>query len=642
MNERIRISDSKADAMRKHKASQLTKAKIPQSPISPIGRILFLQKTIGNQAVQKLFKSEALLTKLRRGGVDHVQQISTLDRKSVGEDEVIPELEEVIQRERGGGHALDSEVRAQIEPAFGTDFSGVRVHTDGRADALNHALSARAFTTGQDIFFRQGEYNSGSACSRKLLIHELTHVVQQSGAGIQQKLSAGQPGDEYEQEADKMAEQVTAMLDAGMPTQPKSTPGLEQTEEGEQCMNQRLPLQRSSMTQDAFSKSVHLSQVKHHLTGNMLQRAWSLDSSLDATGQGGSTSGNGTLTRIFNPRGVFGRAYTWQSKPRWQWCIDGGTASLNLWKTTQYTFKHDGRDTNILELTVSGDLSGGAKAEDLHYAKSGATVVGLVKVRTPTAPTPSPTKLFDIEDGGKSSANVGTIADIEATIPIDGTVTVKIPLKAAAEGELADFSEGLTPPRSQDVAGVVGSETIVDLYLGARVEAAADVESTCSLLEGSFDDVNWSNATGTYNLIRWRDRAAPAAVPPAAPGAAPEGGMGAAGSAGSRHQVRFQLQAGRRELIPSTVITRDRPITAEEGVIGVDNLWERAQRRHRDACTGAAQQMKATIRRYPPSGVACPPQCGHITDKMCDRDVTEDGYRLRIDLNNDAGHNFQS
>ncbi len=84
-----------------------------------------------------------------------------------------------IERVRGGGHALDGAVRGQMEQAFGADFGGVRVHTDGQADQLNQALQARAFTTGQDIFFRRGEYRPGSGAGRQLLAHELTHVVQQ-------------------------------------------------------------------------------------------------------------------------------------------------------------------------------------------------------------------------------------------------------------------------------------------------------------------------------------------------------------------------------------------------------------------------------------------------------------------------------
>jgi hypothetical protein len=66
-------------------------------------------------------------------------------------------VEATIERVRGYGQALDGAARAFLEPEFGADFSGVRRHTDGEADTLNRALSARAFTSGRDILFRQGD-----------------------------------------------------------------------------------------------------------------------------------------------------------------------------------------------------------------------------------------------------------------------------------------------------------------------------------------------------------------------------------------------------------------------------------------------------------------------------------------------------
>jgi hypothetical protein len=92
-----------------------------------------------------------------------------------------PAVEQSIESARGGGQSLSAQVRHSMEQAFGTDFGGVRVHTDPRAHAANQSLSARAFTTGQDIFFREGEYNTGARGGQELLAHELAHVVQQGG-----------------------------------------------------------------------------------------------------------------------------------------------------------------------------------------------------------------------------------------------------------------------------------------------------------------------------------------------------------------------------------------------------------------------------------------------------------------------------
>jgi hypothetical protein len=46
-----------------------------------------------------------------------------------------------------------------MERAFGADFSGVKVHADAQSNQLNQSIQARTFTTGQDVFFSEGEYN---------------------------------------------------------------------------------------------------------------------------------------------------------------------------------------------------------------------------------------------------------------------------------------------------------------------------------------------------------------------------------------------------------------------------------------------------------------------------------------------------
>lgn len=95
--------------------------------------------------------------------------------------ETSTELSGEINRARGGGRPLDAASQQSMGQAMGTDFSGVRVHTDERADKLNRSLSARAFTTGRDIFFRQGTYQPGSKEGQRLIAHELTHVGHQNG-----------------------------------------------------------------------------------------------------------------------------------------------------------------------------------------------------------------------------------------------------------------------------------------------------------------------------------------------------------------------------------------------------------------------------------------------------------------------------
>ena len=83
---------------------------------------------------------------------------------------------------RGPGRPLEPEARASLEPRFGFDFSGVRVHTDGRAAASARAVNALAYTAGNHVVFDEGRYQPSSPAGRRLLAHELTHVVQQHGA----------------------------------------------------------------------------------------------------------------------------------------------------------------------------------------------------------------------------------------------------------------------------------------------------------------------------------------------------------------------------------------------------------------------------------------------------------------------------
>lgn len=98
--------------------------------------------------------------------------------------EVSEDLEARIKGEEGKGEPIPDTLRASLEPHFGRDFSEARVHTDAEADSMSQQLGARAFTHGNDIFFREGDYRPESDEGKRLLSHEMTHVVQQGGAPI--------------------------------------------------------------------------------------------------------------------------------------------------------------------------------------------------------------------------------------------------------------------------------------------------------------------------------------------------------------------------------------------------------------------------------------------------------------------------
>jgi hypothetical protein len=96
---------------------------------------------------------------------------------------VSDEFEQQLQSAKGSGQALDADLQQSMGQAMGADFSGVKVHTDAQSDQLNESIQSKAFTTGADVFFRVGEYDPGSKGGQELIAHELTHVVQQGGAG---------------------------------------------------------------------------------------------------------------------------------------------------------------------------------------------------------------------------------------------------------------------------------------------------------------------------------------------------------------------------------------------------------------------------------------------------------------------------
>ena len=117
-----------------------------------------------------------------------------------------------------GGRALPGGLRAALEAAFGgVDFSGVRVHTDSTAHEAAETIRARAYTVGQDIFFRRGEWSPDSGQGQHLLAHELTHVVQHQEGRLHssgQDLDVSSPTDTVELEAERMAPQVVEALGA--------------------------------------------------------------------------------------------------------------------------------------------------------------------------------------------------------------------------------------------------------------------------------------------------------------------------------------------------------------------------------------------------------------------------------------------
>jgi hypothetical protein len=93
--------------------------------------------------------------------------------------QVEPEEEE--EELQAKATSLSENDRAFFEPRFGYDFGQARMYTDTQAAESARAVNARAFTVGRDVLFGIGQYTPGTSEGRRLMAHELTHVVQQSG-----------------------------------------------------------------------------------------------------------------------------------------------------------------------------------------------------------------------------------------------------------------------------------------------------------------------------------------------------------------------------------------------------------------------------------------------------------------------------
>jgi hypothetical protein len=93
-----------------------------------------------------------------------------------------PAIADRLSARQGGGETLPAGARRGMEKAFGYDFSRVRVHHDSEAGSISREINALAFTHGRDIYFGSGMYKPNDTAGRRLLAHELTHVVQQGQA----------------------------------------------------------------------------------------------------------------------------------------------------------------------------------------------------------------------------------------------------------------------------------------------------------------------------------------------------------------------------------------------------------------------------------------------------------------------------
>lgn len=121
-----------------------------------------------------------------------------------------PVVHEVL---RSPGRSLDAGTRGEMERGFGHSFASVRVHDDARAADSARAVGAQAYAVGRDVVFGAGRYAPGTGEGRRLIAHELAHVVQQDGGAstaLQPRLEVGPADGAAEREAEAAADAVSA------------------------------------------------------------------------------------------------------------------------------------------------------------------------------------------------------------------------------------------------------------------------------------------------------------------------------------------------------------------------------------------------------------------------------------------------
>lgn len=129
--------------------------------------------------------------------------------ESVGSARVPGVVAEVL---RSSGRPLDAATRTSMDTRFQFDFSRVRIHDDAQAAESASAVSALSYTVGRHIVFGPGQYSPATAAGRRLLAHELTHVVQQHASSLAaaQPFTIGSANSPAEREADAIADAVAA------------------------------------------------------------------------------------------------------------------------------------------------------------------------------------------------------------------------------------------------------------------------------------------------------------------------------------------------------------------------------------------------------------------------------------------------
>ncbi|MCW3070870.1 MAG: hypothetical protein JWO44_760 [Bacteroidetes bacterium] len=136
---------------------------------------------------QSEVQADEMASSFMQGNAEQSRQILSGQNPSISKKEEGSGMEtsgsfdQQLQSTKGQGQKLDEGTQAKLEEHTDTDLSDVNIHTGSKAHELSESINAKAFAHGQDIYFKQGNYNPQSNEGKELLAHEVAHTVQQGG-----------------------------------------------------------------------------------------------------------------------------------------------------------------------------------------------------------------------------------------------------------------------------------------------------------------------------------------------------------------------------------------------------------------------------------------------------------------------------
>ncbi|MBN2005873.1 MAG: DUF4157 domain-containing protein [Anaerolineae bacterium] len=175
----------------------------------------------------------------------------TLQKASdgIGGNVVSSNVQSRIEGMRQSGEPLPESEREFFEPRMGVDLSNVRIHTGSTAAQTSKDLNARAYTVGSHVAFNSGEYQPGSTQGRQLMAHELTHVVQQGGAGTLQR----EPAKETQQPVEQKTGEIPPPPPAASPDGEKDKPEAQEDHPAENTGDNAPPVEAKNDEEQAAS-----------------------------------------------------------------------------------------------------------------------------------------------------------------------------------------------------------------------------------------------------------------------------------------------------------------------------------------------------------------------------------------------------